>query len=275
MSVSPRPGWYRDLKWIVALVACATLALTLLTISFYRLTSRSAAIRITSTLVASAFSPHGLDAETDLTAATQQLAAQGVIRPFPGLDIALTTEEVSDKSPREIRLLVFNKIAAPLYDKGAHTLARESTTSPYAEKIKKDTLLIAWLSKKNHHRLGVALVILVPLTLLLLSFAIAASHRLGRLVTPALILLGASSLPTAILLLTYFFMHYPPDNSSLPSYVPSLAVQTAQNILPVIIQSALPGYLIATTLGMLLLLAACVALFVRRHRSHLHQRLFH
>jgi len=261
------PRWHSDIKWIFSLLAVATLALTLFILGLYRLTAREAAVPLMTTAIAAAFSPEGLDDEVGFAAAKRQLTTSGRLEPFPGLDITLTPDEIENKSPREIRLLVFGKLAAPLYDEGIDELAQRAPTPAAAAKFKNDAQLLGLLSKHNHELLRPYIWGVGGIAVLFLTLAIIFSHRAGRVATPGVILLVASIVPAVFWSLLKMFALNPPTGSPLGPEQASPIGQAVRLIIPIVADAFLPGYLVAALAGLGLVLIALVVKIIQRRRT--------
>lgn len=269
MAASANPRWHGDAKWVFAFLASVTLGLTLLTLGLYRLTDRERAVSITSTILAAFFSPKGLDDETDIAAAKQQVAVQGSFRPFPGSNATVSREEIAGKSAREIRILTFRKIAEPLYDEGPEGFARRASTPEAAEKVRSDTQLIGILSKRNHEFLARPLWILGLCSLLFGALATAFSHRAGRFLTPAVILAVTSIIPAALFGFIKLNAEHASGDSPLGFGAGPVVADASRAVLPLVADAFLFGYLVALgAAGFLLLLSILFTIVQRvRHRK--------
>lgn len=207
-----RPYWYVDLKWITGILLFFSLGVSLLLAASYNVTKKDVATEAGTLVVASLFSPDGIDAAEDLTPLRQQLVMDPdkTIAPIPNFPGATITEQdMNDLSPRELRLKIFRQVIAPIYDKGVEGAAKEFTSDPVQQKkFINDAQLLQLLTDRTHKMIGGMLLMTTGVTMVLAAAVIFFSWRWGRLVSPGLVTLLVSIPGTFLGLL----LSYPPKN---------------------------------------------------------------
>lgn len=187
----PRPYWHVDLKWISGITAAFALGIGLLLLALAGLTSPARGPEISAAIVASLFSPDGLDAPIDTTDLQRKLAASpnGKIAPLEGFPAATITAADLKLSPKELRMRMFRQISEPIYTLGVEGAAKQFTADPEAQKKFSDqAFALKFLTRDMHERLkGLGLAALALGVVELLSVAWF-SARWGRLANPGLLL---------------------------------------------------------------------------------------
>ncbi len=189
----PRPYWHVDMKWAFGiLLFCALLVSTVLLVAS-TLLSPKIALPSATYVVASQFSRDGLDDASDIKKIESELKKSGKneFQPIEGSDAVITKGDIASLSPREIRLKLFGQIVEPIYY-GTEELDK-NTAQQYGA--------LAILNEKTHDSLVTFFWIsLIPVTLFMAGLVFF-SHRYGRLVSPAIMLLLFSLLPSLFLFL--------------------------------------------------------------------------
>jgi hypothetical protein len=225
MSLEPaqrrRPQWHIDAKWIVGLLLLVVLSMTLLVFNLFRVTAEEPAVEAMAMTLALAFSPEGLDQRGDIEELRRRLDASpdGTVHPIPGLEIAVSDNDIADRSPREIRLAFFRRVARVAYKNGPEGLSALATDPALKAAISTDGSLTALLAEEapgelgaivtmlgavpliteeTHNSFGGILAVLGGISLGLLLPLVLFSYRFGRLGSPGLVLFFAS-LPGALL----------------------------------------------------------------------------
>lgn len=260
-----RPYWHIDAKWLVGLVLLVVWSATLLGFGLYRLTDEKVAVPLLTTLLATSFSREGLDSAKDLREFRERLrtAPDQTLRPMSELTVAVRYDEVAELPPRETRLLIFRKLAEPLYHKGPDGILRLSPNvkPKQADRLKRDTGLISPLTLDSHHRLRVPLEILGAASLVLLALLVRFSSGLGRLVSPGVVLL-LGGLPGLLLLAILGGLG---DEATALSAGETAGVDyAARQVIPIALPAMTWGYLASLGLGAALLFAAAVGRVARR-----------
>lgn len=259
-----RPYWHVDLKWLFGIGAVLVGAGLLFTIGLYRLTARDLAVDMATTTVAAAFSPHGLDEGSDVADFSEQLAAapNGEFRPFPGLTVVVRESEIQGLSPRQVRLYIFRQITEPLYDHGSSAV-EQLVVDPEARDVFESQLGVSsWLNAAAHRSIGFVLASLSVGFAVCIGLAVLFSRRVGRLITPAVVLLLISLGPWLFLTIVQS------AQKTAPAVTPSsLGGLVTKELLPFIVLAFKPGYLWGVLAAALLFVAAIVMRSTFRFRG--------
>jgi hypothetical protein len=184
-----RPYWHVDLKWIFGILTTFFLSLFLLLYTLATLTSEKTAIPLATIIVAGQFSKNGLDDATDIEIVKKKFlnSRENVFYPLENQNVSITRSELETLSPRELRLKIFRQVVEPFY------------YEQIDEKTKKQAGILAFLNQTTHRIIDQIVVIsFIPLLVCLFGL-IFFSYRYGRLVSPAVIFLLVSLLPTVLL----------------------------------------------------------------------------
>ncbi len=255
-----RPSWQTDAKWVVGIVAFLVVAATALVGSLVKLTERETAMTLASTVMATMFSPSGLDdpRDVDLVRAELETDPDQTLEPLPG--VTITAADVEGKSPREIRLLLFRRLAEPIYDHGTFA---DSTNEPAANVDEQGLItptadqvgLLVLLSNESHQLILKVQTIALIVSALLLLLLIALSTGFGRLVSPGWVLLLVSGLPMIILTLASLYLERssPAPPTGEPS-IATVAASAAADLAPTVLAAVRSIYapLLWTGLGLIL-----------------------
>lgn len=196
-----RPSWHVDAKWVVGLVLVVLVAGVLAIAALWRLSSPGHAIDLTATAVAAALSPHGLDDPTDIAALDAELRASGAPSIDPlGLGLTeITSADLAERSPREIRLMIFRPLVERLYHDDPAIVAADLEMDD-DEAFREQAVMFGVLNRGTNRTLGIALIIGLAVVggagWLLVRF----SRGAGRIVSPSLVVVVAS-LPGLLLTL--------------------------------------------------------------------------
>lgn len=239
----------------------------LFTAGLYRLTARQPAIDLATTLVASAFSPNGLDDPSGVTELQAELdsAPNGELRPLENINVVVRQKDIAGKSPREIRIYLFRQITEPLYDLGPAAVEKLAPGLQSEESFASELGVAAIFTATSHHTIGVVLVSLLLASAACLVVAILFSRRFGRLVTPAVALLVAS-LPGMSLLLILSGAAHATDTVQPVSLTTSIV----QEAVPFVLTAFKPIYIGAILVAGALLLTALVGKIILRVRARTH-----
>ena len=195
----PRAAWLADAKWIVGILCFFVVGATAVVGTLTKLTERETALTIDSVVMASMFSPKGLDDPGDIDKVRANLANHPTqtIKPNPNLNVTLTSADVAGKSPREIRLLIFRRVAEPIYDQAKLTTG-PSDTSVTENPSLANAGLLAFLSRSSHDQLTRGLRFMLIADAVLLLALVGLSVGFGRLASPGWVLLLASVVPMLV-----------------------------------------------------------------------------
>jgi hypothetical protein len=296
MSLEPaqrrRPRWHADAKWIVGLLLLVILFLTLLVFNLFQVTAEEPAVETMAMTLALAFSPEGLDQRGEIEALRQQLEASpnGTIRPIPGLAITVSESDIADRSPREVRLSLFRRVARVAYRNGPEGLAALATDPVLRARLSEEGVLSALLAEEaptsrgaileslgsissvteeTHRVLGGILTVLGIASLVLLLPLVFFSYRFGRLGSPALVLFFAS-LPGALLfsLLRSILVGVgtvpPGEMASVGERAGYLAAAVLGPLVETIAQNYVVALLVGAGLIAMTLLAGMIGVLMRR-----------
>jgi hypothetical protein len=272
----PRPYWHVDAKWIAGLLLVFALSISLLLYGLVVITTEPIAVRLLSVLMASAFSPAGLDAEGDIQEMQKMLDASpdGSLQPIPGLRIIVHAEDIEGLSPRQARIFFFRKFAEPLYQGGAEGLAELADDPEMRQSILEGAGLMALFSQETHDRLRQLILIPMALSLILGVLLVLFSYRFGRLFSPGCALFVAVAPCAGAMLFFTMVLNNPPPPASNPVGEPALSgalSAAAANALPDVIPalSAVYNPIVSIALGLMVvaLLADLVNRMWRARRS--------
>lgn len=243
----PRPYWYIDAKWVAGLLLFSSLSACLLLYNLSALTERDKAVPISATIVATLFSPKGLDDASGLKKFRKQVASMpgttvAPIKQFPS--ITISKHDALTLGPADLKIALFSQITGPIYDLGLKTAAKQLTPKPAdQQEFVSQAQLLGILTKQTHTLLQVlflgAAIASVVFTALLVFF----SAGWGRLASPGIVLLAISPVAT----LASLFLLHPPTNG----YTAGIAMP--RNIAEDIGGTLSQSYGYATLLGILLL----------------------
>jgi hypothetical protein len=220
----PRPYWHVDLKWIFGIILFFSLIVASVSFALATITSPKIAIDGGAYIVAGQFSKNGIDDPTDIEKLKQQYAAlpDTVIYPLGNnKDISITKQELNTLSPRQIRLKIFRQVVEPIYKQKMD----DKTAKQYGA--------LAVLNENTHKFLqSIFTFTLIPVVLAAAGM-IFFSYRYGRLVSPAVVLLMVSTLPSFIVLVAQHAR--PPQNGDKGPFgglPPEVISQIASSLAP-------------------------------------------
>src|SRR5574341_801571 len=156
-----RPYWHVDAKWVTAILLLFLLSSTFLTFILAQVTEEEQGIEILTVMLASSFSPAGLDQEVDIQIMHEKIAESpdGSWQPLPGLNISVREEDIVGLSPRELRLWFFRHLAEPIYYEGEDGLAKLATNPAMAENMQGGLGPLGFINAEAHARLNRTLTI--------------------------------------------------------------------------------------------------------------------
>jgi len=255
---------HKDFKWLSAIAVLVLLALTWIVFNLFYLTSKPVAVELGTVVVASLFSPNGLDEEAGLETARRQLESGGTIQPIPGLPIKISAQDIAGLSAREIRLLIFRQIVEPIYE-GEEAIEKLTGRDFTRQELMSEYGVILLLSRDTHRFIARIFYVLLFMVALALVPLIRFSHGWGRLVSPALAL-GVSVLPWLILFTAVWFLasQSPPVEPQGQS-IGQVAGHIAQIVLPPLTGGLARIYLTLFLMSVILLLAAAIG---KRRSKH-------
>lgn len=255
-----RPYWHIDAKWVAGLLLVVVLSVTLLVFNLVQITAERPATEIIATVMATLFSRHGLDDESEIAQMRSALRASpdGTLQPIPGLPIVIREKDIAGLSPRQIRLYAFRQLATPLYRGGAAGLAAQISDPEARQSLAGGIGFLELFTLKTHRVLRRVFLVLVGVCLLLLVPLIFFSYRFGRLGSPGVVLFAAS-LPGAAFSVLLWMAVRNQEVSAVPGEEEGLTGMLSAmlaNVLPHIAPIMARNYLIALALGFGLMLLA-------------------
>jgi len=215
-----KPYWHVDAKWIFGLLFGIIAAAAFALIFLYQISVKEAALNIASPIVASLFSPKGLDDDSDFAKATEiiNLSPDHKLVPFPGIDISITQEDLV-LTPRQIRLKLFSQLVEKSYE-------NEGQLSIDGQMQSTGGLFI--FSKKFHDMIFMPMIVCTSISLVFLFLHGFFSFGYGKLLNPAN---GLISFSVPLLLITYLsnklFLEKPFDISILEGRASSAVIKYA------------------------------------------------
>jgi hypothetical protein len=258
---------------MASLLLVGALTATLPVAALHRLTTEKTAVTLATHIIAQAFSRQGLDDPADIERARAMLRGgkSQTLSLVPGLTTAATYEDTINLTPREFRYKIIRQITEPLYHQGVDGLAAQYATSPeQRRKFITDAALLRPFTAPAHRFIGTILLVAGSLVALFLLLVILFSHRVGKLVTPGLILL-LTGLPGVLFWLIKQAqgtaeLLTAPATLPAPNEYGELARYHLANIVPLIIDDVMLPYLATLILGLALLGSAGITCLILRFR---------
>lgn len=247
-----RPYWHVDVKWIAGIVAFLVLSICLLLYNLAVLTQRDNAVTISATVVASLFSPKGLDDTSGLKDFREQVVKMpgdmvAPIQQFPSIKIS--KHDALTLSAADLKIALFSQVTGPIYDLGLPAAARQFTANTAdQQKFINQAQLLGLLTKGTHDTVQHLFILALVVSAVFMIIVIFFSTGWGRLVSPGIILLLLSPIGSlaALILLN------PPDRSdSLTAAIPGHIGQAVGTSLS-------HSYIGAMLLGLILIVAALI-----------------
>ena len=250
-----RPYWHVDAKWVCGLLFALGLGLTLNLIMAWRLTAPEVAVPVATEVVASLFSPDGLDETASINELRQQAAAQPgeiVQVPVGSQSVTLTKQELATLSPREIRLKIFRQVVEPFYNLGVDGVAAQAGTPDEQAKFKQQAGLLGLLNRQTHDRIWTLVLWTGGVSLVFLIGLVGFSWHWGRLASPGVVIL-LTALPGALFAVAL-------------TTVGGGAAHVSQDLMRQVVGMLVLPYAVAAGAGLLLLLVAGVGRLAVRLR---------
>jgi hypothetical protein len=249
----PRPYWHVDAKWITGILLTFILNLTLVVLAGYLLTERERAITFTTNAIESFFVRPGEEGSDNSIAdlkARMDREKVDVIYPIDGLKISVTRQDVNTLTITDLRQKIFRQITEPLYDQGTSGFAASLTDDQtQRDKFANDAFLLSFFTAQTHQMLLLPLAALALTSLALFAGLIRFSFGLGRLISPAVVLIIATLPGTAIFTLGKIIVTNQQQLQLAIVTIPSRAVEP-------VVTSLWYSYLGALGLGFILLVSA-------------------
>ncbi len=185
-----RPYWHVDAKWLSAMLLLVALVGTLPVVALYRATSATSGPKLIAYVMAGMVSPEGIDSVAGLQELKAKIKKSGSqTLNFGGVPVTITAADADQLTPRELRLKVVGGFSEKFYQQGPRQLAtQQGATQAGIEKAESDATFLRPLTKEGHDALGRVLLWLGLADVLLLGLLVFFSHRVGRLVSPGVVL---------------------------------------------------------------------------------------
>lgn len=239
------------------------LTASLLLFNLVAVTERGPAISLAATILAKAEHSDGLDDPqklTELRTAISRLPGDS-IAPLPQLpDVVLTKQEVLQLDAYHIRLRIFEQLFGQIYDQGPDALSKLAALSPTeASQLNQQLIVFGLFTKSVHETLRTLFWVFVALGSLSLAQLVYFSARWGRLASPGVVALQASTVGA---LVAYFLpsLDRVITQQLPPAPLAALTLSLRQSYLPVFVLGV--GLLIVAAIGKL------ITNIILRHREH-------
>ncbi|MBI4215576.1 MAG: hypothetical protein HY602_02530 [Parcubacteria group bacterium] len=263
------PFWLVDAKWIIGLTLLPLLNILILTIVLYALTTKDKAVEISSLVIASSFSPKGLDSAAEMDALRTQLKRnpKQPLFPFPNLPmVTISLADTENRTPRQIRLFMARQAGEPLYEGGVSAVTDKIKDADAKKSVSILLLPLSLFTAKVNQGIFTGIIWMSVIASILYLLSILIAYRLGRWTSAGWTLINAS-FPTWLLL--QFVAQKPAMVPPLPSapaadqnpYLTILS-QIIQEPRPIILAAADSIYGIFFFTGAALLIAALIGKFV-------------
>jgi hypothetical protein len=194
----PRPYWHVDAKWVFGILFFFCLSTTLLCFNLAAITKEKPATDALTLVLASMYSPKGLDDSTEIEQMKQQIVASpnGTVQPIQDMNITVKLSDLTGKTPREIRLNLFRQLVGPIYSGDVSSIISDPIKQ---EKFLSDTRPMRILiSAGTHQALVSTFIVTVILSIIFVIPFSYFSFGWGRLKNPGSIMINVS-LPFVIL----------------------------------------------------------------------------
>ncbi|HEX3044272.1 MAG TPA: hypothetical protein VHY08_05920, partial [Bacillota bacterium] len=191
-----------DLKWIAGILLFVVLQLLFLIACLIMVTSEPTALEIMSTGLASVYNlEKGFNDVSEVNQLKQIFKAnpKANIKPISGFPVALEAQDISALS-KGIRISICHQIAQHIYngetekysDSDDKNKARPSGLARAPLMIRPEFMIFALITRENHEKLIIVLLIWSVFALAMLAVLIGFSVRFGRIASPgfAIILSG-------------------------------------------------------------------------------------
>lgn len=190
-----RPYWHVDAKWVSGLLLAFMLFVWLLMIAAWQITNRETAIPLMANLITLGMKEGDAASNQKTLEEWRQRITQSPtksIQPIAGFP-ATVTEADLQLGADGLRDKIFRQVVTPLYEKGARKLAEEQTSDKaQQDKFVNSASTLSLITSESHNRIGIVALVWGITTVLVGGLAVMFSYRLGKLVTPAIVLLLVS-----------------------------------------------------------------------------------
>lgn len=175
-----------------------------------------------------------------------------VVHPIPGQPTSLTKTELDSLSAEEIRHTIFERLAQSYYRRGFQGVAADQQASTEQLQIaEKQAGLLKFVNQETNTKIFQFFLIIALISLLPLIGLIYFSYRVGRLISPGLVLFFIP-LPGALLSAAIASSppHSQPADGPFAALPPEAATLIGRNLLP--------GFAVPCLIGLFLLFLAVI-----------------
>lgn len=261
LSPSPRPYWHLDVKWITGLLLVISLGISSIMYNLTLVTDEKPAVDTLAMTYALTFSQNGLDDETEIAMLRLAVKASSTksYKPVPGINIALTEQDLANKTPREIRLNYFRKWAEPFYKQGEAGFLALATDEQTKKGIGNGMGALTIFTLQTHQTLEKIYSYTLIASAILLALVVLFSRRFGRLFSAGFAFVVASGPGALITSLVAQSMQTPVAVPSQSEGTTAMAKYLAANTLPPFLEIISRNYMNLLKLGITLIILSALA----------------
>jgi hypothetical protein len=259
-----------DLKWIAGILLFIVLQLLFLLACLIMITSEPTALNIMSDGLASVYNlEKGFNDVSEINQLKQVFQAnpKANIKPIAGFPVALETQDISALS-KEIKISICHQIAQHIYngetEKYTDSEAKDKAGARGQPTIRPEFMIFALITRENHEKLIMVLLIWSVFALAMLGVLIGFSAGFGRITSPGFAIM-LSGMPGAaffylvkLVLQNQALFPKPEANEGMSAVMGYIASIT----LPPALDEIIMVYYISIGLGVALILTALIARIV-------------
>lgn len=261
-----RPYWHVDVKWIAGLIFTPVFAVTFLLFNLHQATNETNGIKMSSVVLEAMYAPAVMDSADKVEEIKNIIreSPEKALKPFPGIDVEITEEDINNYSVEEITERVFFELAKNIYE-------FDSAEMKFNAEGKTDALsnlgMMAIFTRSGHQYIGKILTYSLLISLVFLILLVRFSYSSGRLISPGLIFILVG-LP-AVLLLT--LLQKAQGNPPVVLEGEEITLQQRVSLFisivgPEISEFFIKNYIILTVSGFALVLGGIVRGVVKKHK---------
>ncbi|MDO8513298.1 MAG: hypothetical protein Q7S37_02250 [bacterium] len=262
-SIKNRPDWHIDAKWACVLFLIPIFTITFLIFNLYMVTKKDNAIKIVTTLTSAMYAPGDKSQDIEKVRALIKESPDKNFKPFPGMDIVITEQDLNKYNSGELKQKLFSQLAENIYKYDAN---KNSQSTVKHRNAFSDLGFMALLTKQGHDALGRYLLIPAIATLLLLSLTLFFSAGFGKAITAGLIFIIVGFIPTIILFIQGNASISSADTSQMS--VTQGVSSIMRQIGPLLSQIMLKNYLTLLIGGLFLLIFGFIARQIQKRKFH-------
>lgn len=184
-----RPSWFIDAKWFFGIFFTLSLAVSLILFFMYKVTAEKPAVETMTKTIAITFSPLGLDDVTEIEKWREEInySSEGLVKPLEKMNLTLNQRDLEGRSPRQIRLEFFERLARPVYE-GRYDDVISLAESQELKTTLQNIRSLSFLSRSSHRTVETLLLVSLAATFAFAVPFIFFSKRFGRLGNPGLVI---------------------------------------------------------------------------------------